>query len=234
MTLRVVLAEDQELVRAGLRVLCEGEGDIEVVAEAENGAEAVAAVREHQPDVILMDIRMPVMDGLAATRQIIADPRVDPGVRVLILTTYQLDDYIFAALRAGASGFLAKDVRPEELRDAVRTVAAGQALLSPTATRSLIETFVESQPQELDASRLDLLTDREREILALVGRGLSNIDIGRMLHLSPATVKTHANRAMMKLDARDRAQLVVVAYETGLVRAGEREPDSGPRRSGTE
>lgn len=224
--LRVLLAEDQELVRAGLRMLCEGDGDIEVVAEAENGTVAIAAVREHQPDVVLMDIRMPVMDGLAATRQIMADPRVGPGVRVLILTTYQLDDYLFAALRAGASGFLAKDARPEELRDAVRTVAAGEALLSPAATRSLIESFVANQPQHLDGSDLDVLTDREREVVALVGRGMSNLDIGQMLHLSPATAKTHVNRAMMKLDARDRAQLVVVAYETGLVRAGERGPGS--------
>lgn len=232
--LRVLLAEDQELVRAGLRVLCEGDGDIEVVAEAENGTEAVAAVRAHQPDVVLMDIRMPVMDGLAATGQIMADPRVGLSVRVLILTTYQLDDYIFAALRAGASGFLAKDARPEELRDAVRTVAPGQALLSPAATRSLIESFVANQSQDLDGSRLDVLTDREREVLALVGRGLSNFDIGRMLHVSPATVKTHVNQAMMKLGARDRAQLVVAAYETGLVRAGEPGPGSGRPGSASE
>jgi DNA-binding NarL/FixJ family response regulator len=224
MTIRVVLADDQEMVRTGLRVLCEHDGDIEVVAEAGDGAAAASLVRRHQPDVVLMDIRMPVLDGLAATRRILGDPQVDPAVRVLVLTTYERDEYVFEAIRAGASGFLTKEVAPADLREAVRTVAAGQSLLSPGATRSLIEAFVAQSPREPDRARLDVVTEREREILALVGRGLSNVEIGRMLYLSPATVKTHVNRAMAKLDARDRAQLVVTAYETGLVRPG----DPGP------
>jgi DNA-binding NarL/FixJ family response regulator len=224
MTIRVVLADDQEMVRTGLRVLCEHDGDIEVVAEAGDGAAAAALVRRHQPDVVLMDIRMPVLDGLASTRRILGDPQVDPAVRVLVLTTYERDEYVFEAIRAGASGFLTKEVAPADLREAVRTVAAGQSLLSPGATRSLIEAFVAQSPREPDRARLDVVTEREREILALVGRGLSNVEIGRMLYLSPATVKTHVNRAMAKLDARDRAQLVVTAYETGLVRPG----DPGP------
>jgi DNA-binding NarL/FixJ family response regulator len=221
--LRVLLADDQEMVRAGLKVLCEHDGDITVVAEAENGQAAVALAREHRPDVVLMDIRMPVLDGLAATRRILGD-HPDPGVRVLVLTTYERDQYVYEALRAGASGFLAKDVSPAGLREAVRVVAAGQSLLSPGATRSLIEAFVAHPPHEPDPGRVAALTDREREILGLVGRGLSNVEIGRLLFLSPATVKTHVNRSMAKLDARDRAQLVVVAYETGLVRPG----DPGP------
>ncbi|MQA13789.1 MAG: response regulator [Pseudonocardiaceae bacterium] len=220
MTLRVVLADDQELVRAGLRVLCERDGDIAVVAEAGDGADAVALAREHRPDLVLMDIRMPGVDGLAATRRIAADPQLGAGVRVLVLTTYELDEYVFEALRAGASGFLAKDVAPEALREAVRTVAAGQALLSAGATRSLIEAFVSQPSHRPDPHRLSPITEREREVLALVGQGLSNDDIGAQLFLSPATVKTHVNHAMSKLDARDRAQLVVIAYETGLVRPG--------------
>jgi DNA-binding NarL/FixJ family response regulator len=220
-TLRVVLADDQEVVRTGLRMLCEHDRDIAVVGEAENGAAAAVLARTHRPDVILMDIRMPVLDGLAATRRILTDPLVGAGVRVLMLTTYEQDEYVFEALRSGASGFLAKDVSPSALRDAVRTVAAGQALLSPRATRTLIETFVARPPHQPDQRRLQALTDREREVLTLVGRGLSNLDIGRLHFLSPATVKTHVNRSMRKLDARDRAQLVVIAYETGLVRPGD-------------
>ncbi|MEV6876753.1 response regulator transcription factor [Amycolatopsis sp. NPDC051128] len=216
----MVLADDQPMVRTGLRTLCERDGDIVVVAEVENGAAAVAAVRAHRPDVVLMDIRMPVLDGLTATTRIVADPGIGRDVRVLVLTTYEQDEYVFAALRAGASGFITKDIRPEALRDAVRTVAGGQSLLSPHATRTLIEAFVTNPPHQPDDRRLAVLTEREREVLALVGRGLSNVDIGGLLFLSPATVKTHVNRSMVKLDARDRAQLVVVAYETGLVRAG--------------
>jgi DNA-binding NarL/FixJ family response regulator len=170
-----------------------------------------------------MDIRMPVLGGLAATRRILGDPQVDPAVRVLVLTTYERDEYVFEAIRAGASGFLTKEVAPADL-EAVRTVAAGQSLLSPGATRSLIEAFVAQSPREPDRARLDPVTEREREILALVGPGLSNLEIGRMLYLSPATVKTRVNRAMAELDARDRAQLVVTGYETGLVRPG----DPGP------
>ncbi|MGH3735347.1 MAG: response regulator [Micromonosporaceae bacterium] len=225
MAITVVLADDQIMVRTGLRTLCERDGDITVVGEAENGAVATALAREHRPDVVLMDIRMPVLDGLAATQRIVADPQVGPDVRVLVLTTYEHDEYVFAALRAGASGFLAKDISPDGLREAIRTVAAGQSLLSPNATRSLVEAFVSTPPHQPDGSRLRVLTEREREVLALVGRGLSNIDIGKLLFLSPATVKTHVNRSMAKLEARDRAQLVVLAYETGLVRAGDPGPE---------
>jgi DNA-binding NarL/FixJ family response regulator len=217
---RIVIAEDEELVRAGLRVLVERDDDIRVVAEAANGAEAVDAVRRHRPDVVLMDIRMPVMDGLTATRMVVADPQLS-GTRVLILTTYQVDEHDFAALQAGASGFLAKDAQPSQLRSAIRTVAAGEALLSPAATRALIESYLASPPVRLNTSPLHVLTDREREVMELVGRGMSNVEIGSRLFLSPATVKTHVNRAMAKLDARDRAQLVVLAYETGLVRPGD-------------
>ena len=228
MTIRVLLADDQELVRSGLKVLCEHAGDITVVAEAADGAEAAALARRHRPDVVLMDIRMPVLDGLAATRRIVGDPQVGPEVRVLVLTTYERDEYVFEALRAGASGFLTKEVSPAGLREAVRTVAAGQSLLSAGATRSLIEAFVSRPPHRPDAARLEVLTEREREVLGLVGRGMSNVEIGRTLFLSPATVKTHVNRAMAKLDARDRAQLVITAYETGLVRPG----DPGPAGAG--
>ncbi|HLU33420.1 MAG TPA: response regulator transcription factor [Natronosporangium sp.] len=167
-----------------------------------------------------MDIRMPVLDGLAATRRIVADPQTGPAVRVLVLTTYEQDEYVFEAIRAGASGFLSKEVSPTGLREGIRTVAAGQSLLSPGATRALIEAFVAHGPGRPDQHRLDVLTDREREVLRLVGSGLSNSEIARVLFLSPATVKTHVNRAMAKLDARDRAQLVIAAYETGLVRPG--------------
>lgn len=221
-TLRVLLVDDQAVVRAGLRTLCEHDGDIAVVAEAADGAAGLALAREHRPDVVLMDVRMPVLDGVAATRHVVSDPDLVGRVRVLVLTTYELDEYVYDALRAGASGFLAKDISPEALREAIRTVAAGQALLSPGATRSLIEAFISRPAYRPDPSRLGVLTEREREVLALVGQGLSNTDIGSRLFLSPATVKTHVNRAMSKLHARDRAQLVVIAYETGLVHPGSR------------
>jgi DNA-binding NarL/FixJ family response regulator len=217
---KVLLADDQTLVRAGFRVLLERGHDIEVVGEVADGAEAIEAVRRLRPDVVLMDIRMPVLDGLEATRRIVADERL-AGVRVVMLTTYELDEYVFEALRVGASGFLLKDVDPADLRQAVRVAAGGDALLSPSVTRRLIDEFVAKVARRrTDPERLSLLTDREREVMALVGGGLSNDEIARRLFMSPATAKTHVSRAMAKLGARDRAQLVVLAYETGLVSPG--------------
>ena len=219
--IRVLIADDQALVRAGLRVLIDAEEGVEVVAEVDDGLEAVARVLETRPDVVLMDIRMPHLDGLAATRQIVSNPELD-GVRVLILTTFELDEYVFEALRSGASGFLVKDAEPVELLRAIRVVAEGEALLSPGVTRRLIGEFV-SQPQgrSFDADALDPLTDREREVVALVAAGLSNEEIAAELVISPATARTHVSRAMVKLHARDRAQLVVLAYESGLVAPGQ-------------
>ena len=220
MTIRVVLADDQTLVRAGFRVLLERTADLEVVSEAADGAEAVRCSVATLPDVVLMDIRMPVMDGLEATRRITADPRLS-GVRVVVLTTFELDEYVFAALRAGASGFLLKDVEPDDLREAVRVVARGDAMLSPSVTRRLVTEFAAQPARSAPApQRLRLLTDREREVMALVGHGLSNDEIAARLYLSPATAKTHVSRSMVKLGMRDRAQLVVLAYETGLVQPG--------------
>jgi DNA-binding NarL/FixJ family response regulator len=220
--IRVVVADDQPLVRAGIRTLCEKDGDIVVVGEAADGAQAVDVVAHEQPDVVLMDIRMPSLDGIEATGRILAQR---PATRVLVVTTYETPELVFSALRRGASGFLAKDVPPEQLRAAVRTVHLGESLLSPGATRALIAEFVEAPARvRVDDRTLAPLTDREREVLAWVGRGHDNAAIGRGLHLSPATVKTHVNRAMTKLGTHDRAQLVVLAYETGLVRPGE---DSG-------
>jgi DNA-binding NarL/FixJ family response regulator len=219
-TVRVLLADDQPLARAGLRTLLESCDDIEVVGEAASGTEAVERARAARPDVVLMDIRMPGLDGLEATRWIVADERL-AGVRVVILTTFDLDEYVYEALRVGASGFLAKDVEPAELRHAVRVVARGDALLSPGVTRRLIAEFAARPAVEPPAAdRLKVLTDREREVLALVGEGLSNDDIAARLYMSPATAKTHVSRVMGKLAAHDRAQLVVLAYETGLVRPG--------------
>lgn len=222
MTIRVVIADDQALIRAGFRVLVDGAQDLEVVGEAADGAQAVELARTARADVVLMDIRMPGVDGLEATRLICSDDDL-AGVKVLVLTTFELDDYVFLALRAGASGFLGKSVDPEDLLDAIRLVAAGEALLSPAATRSLITTFL-AQPNRVAAAgvpvRLEQLTDREREIVALVAEGLTNDEIAERLVISPMTVKTHVNRSMVKLDLRDRAQLVVVAYQTGLVRVG--------------
>jgi DNA-binding NarL/FixJ family response regulator len=217
---RVLLADDQTLVRAGFRVLLDRCDDIEVTGEAADGAETLARVRADPPDVVLMDVRMPVMDGLEATRRIAADQRL-AGVRVIVLTTFELDEYVFEALRAGASGFLLKDIDPADLRQAVRVVARGEALLSPSVTRRLIAEFAARPARRPPAAdRLAPLTEREREVLALVGEGLGNDEIATRLFLSPATVKTHVSRVMGKLDAHDRAQLVVLAYETGLVSPG--------------
>jgi DNA-binding NarL/FixJ family response regulator len=216
---RVVLADDQVLVRAGFRALLDAQGDIEVVGEAADGREALRTVRELRPDAVLMDIRMPVMDGLAATREITGDAELRQ-VRVVVLTTFELDEYVFDAIRAGASGFLVKDTEPEELLRAVRAVVAGDALLSPGVTRRLIAEFAARSRKPAAAGALEQLTDREREVMALVGIGLSNEEIARRLVVSPLTAKTHVSRAMTKLGARDRAQLVVLAYESGLVRPG--------------
>ncbi|SIN44337.1 response regulator transcription factor [Micromonospora cremea] len=214
--IRVLVADDQILVRGGLRALLERADDIEVVGEAGDGAEAIALTRAHRPDVVLMDIRMPGTDGLTATRRILADDRL-PGVRVLMLTTFELDEYVYSALHAGASGFLLKDIEPEELRQAVRTVARGDAMLAPTVTRRLIAAFVgRAAGPAVPAASLAALTQREREVVTLVAAGLSNEEIGVRLTMSPATAKTHVNRAMVKLGARDRAQLVVFAYQSGL------------------
>jgi DNA-binding NarL/FixJ family response regulator len=217
--IRVALADDQALVRAGFSALLQAEPEIEVAGEAADGAEALRLVRAEVPDVVLMDIRMPEMDGLEATRAIVAERRL-AGVRVLILTTFELDEYVFGALRAGASGFLVKDTEPAELVAAVRLVAGGEALLSPRVTRRLIAEFASRAKEPPGTDALAELTAREREVMALVGEGLSNEEIAARFVLSPATVKTHVNRAMSKLDARDRAQLVVLAYECGLVRPG--------------
>ncbi|MBC3987675.1 response regulator transcription factor [Streptomyces sp. AC563] len=217
--IRVVLADDQLLVRAGFRALLAAQPDIEVVAEAADGEHTVRQVRELRPDVVLMDIRMPVLDGLAATRRITEDPALG-DVRVVMLTTFELDEYVFEAIRCGASGFLVKDTEPEELLRAVRAVVAGDALLSPGVTRRLIAEFAARSKEPAVAVGLTELTDREREVMALVGIGLSNEEIARRLVVSPLTAKTHVSRAMVKLGARDRAQLVVLAYESGLVRPG--------------
>ncbi|MFF8766077.1 response regulator [Nocardiopsis dassonvillei] len=215
--IRVLLADDQALVRAGFRALLDSAHDIEVVAEAADGEAAVRLARAERPDVVLMDIRMPGVDGLAAAGRILADPALE-ATRVVILTTFDLDEYIFEALRAGASGFLVKDTEPGDLLRAVRVVHGGEALLSPGITRRLIADYARRPPSAPDPSvRLNGLTEREREVVALVGGGLSNEEIAAHLVLSPATAKTHVSRAMVKLGVRDRAQLVVIAYETALV-----------------
>jgi len=217
--IRVALVDDQALLRAGFRALIEAEDDLEVVAEASDGQEALEVIGVHRPDVVLMDIRMPGLDGLEATRRVVADPSL-AGVRVVILTTFELDEYVFEAVRNGASGFLVKDTEPAELLAGIRAVAAGDALLSPGVTRRLIAEFADRSRGSLDAATLAVLTDREREVVGLVGTGLNNEEIAARLFMSPATAKTHVSRAMTKLGARDRAQLVVIAYESGLVRPG--------------
>jgi len=221
----VLLADDQALVRSGFRMLVETQPDMEVVAEAADGGEAVAEAMRTRPDVVLMDVRMPHVDGIEATRTI-TDPGTRLDSRVLILTTYDLDEYVFRGLRAGASGFLLKDVDPEELVRAIRLVAEGESLLSPSVTRRLIEQFVRTpEVPTMAPPEVASLTEREREVLALIGRGLSNSEIAQRLFLSMATVKTHVNRVFSKLELRDRVQAVVLAYETGMVRPGEREND---------
>ena len=219
MSIRTLIADDQTLVRAGLSQLLRRTDDIEVVGEASDGAEAVEMTRELRPHVVLMDIRMPEMDGIEATRRIVSDPG-SSGTRVVMLTTFDTDELVFESLRVGAAGFLLKDVEPDELRHAVRVVAAGDSLLSPAVTRRLLETF----SSNLVAGRVEMLADltqRETEVLGLVGRGMSNVEIAEELFLSPTTVKTHVNRAMTKLGVHDRAGLVIVAYESGLVRPGD-------------
>ncbi len=219
-TIRVALADDQHLIRAGFSSLLGAEPDLEVVGEAATGREAVALVKRERPDVVLMDIRMPDGDGLWATEQIVADPAL-AGTRVVVVTTFELDEYVAQAIRAGASGFLVKDTEPVELIRAVRVVAGGEALLSPSVTRRLLERVATGLRDAPDDSRLRNLTDREREVLTLVGQGLTNDEIGGRLYLSPLTAKTHVSRIMSKLLARDRVQLVVIAYETGLVTPGD-------------
>jgi len=217
--IRVAIADDQQLIRGGFRSLLESEPDIEVVGEAGTGSEAVALVTSTKPDVVLMDIRMPGGDGLWATEQIAADPALT-DTHIVIVTTFELDEYVGQAIRAGASGFLVKDTEPVELIRAVRVVAGGDALLSPGVTKRLLERIAGDLKDAPDTAQLAVLTEREREVLALVGQGMTNDEIGRELFLSPLTAKTHVSRIMSKLLARDRVQLVVVAYETGLVKAG--------------
>jgi DNA-binding NarL/FixJ family response regulator len=217
--IRVLLVDDQALVRAGFRALLDAQEDIEVVGEAVDGEEAVRMSREHEPDVVLMDIRMPGMDGLEATRIIVEDQALN-AVRIVILTTFDLDEYVFEALRVGASGFLVKNTEPAELVHAVRAVASGDALLSPGVTKRLVMEFAARSRQPGPTAQLDALTEREREVMALVAEGLSNAEIAERLVVSPATAKTHVSRAMVKLGVRDRAQMVVLAYESGLARPG--------------
>ncbi|MFE1395982.1 response regulator [Nocardiopsis alba] len=223
--IRVLLADDQPLVRAGVRALVERDGDIEVVAEASDGRATLVELDRFRPDVMLLDLQMPVLDGLEVLRELErrrtdVSGRRHVDTRVVVLTTFGEDDNVFGALRSGAAGFLLKDAGPGELREAVRTVAAGEALLSPTVTRRVVERLVEVEPPPGAERRLAGITDREREVLALVGRGLSNQEIGAELHLSPATARTHVGRLLTKLGVRDRVGLVVVAYESGLIRPG--------------
>ena len=220
MTIGVVVVDDQALVRAGFRVLVNSAHDLRVLGEAANGQEAVEVVADTRPDVVLMDVRMPVMDGLEATRRITSSP-VGESVRVLMLTTFDLDEYVFDALRSGASGFLLKDTPPEELLAAIRIIAEGESLLAPSVTRRLIAEFASRPPAATDTGdKLGVLTEREREVLVAVAQGSSNAELAGDLHMSVATAKTHVSRILAKLGARDRTQLVVIAYQTGLVRAG--------------
>jgi DNA-binding NarL/FixJ family response regulator len=216
MTIRVLVADDQPLVRSGFRMILDERPDIELVGEAEDGVEALEQARKLEPDVILMDVRMPRLDGVEATRRLLAE---GASARILILTTFDLDEYVYAALQAGASGFLLKDVRPDELVDAIRVVAAGNTLFGPAATRRLVERF--AQPEPTPAPALAELTEREREILSLLARGFSNAELADRLYVSEATVKTHVSAVLRKLGVRDRLQAVIAAYEGGLIRPGE-------------
>jgi DNA-binding NarL/FixJ family response regulator len=227
MTIRVLVADDQSMVRAGFRMLLSREDDVEVVAEASNGLEAVDKTARFRPSVVLMDIRMPELDGLEATRRILA---ADDAARILILTTFDLDEYVYEALRAGASGFVLKDDPPEQLLAAIRTVAGGDALLSPTITKRVIKQFVRI-PQSAPPKQLDDLTERELDVFRLIARGLSNAEIGRELYISDTTVKTHITHILQKLDLRDRVQAVVLAYETGLFDSDAQLPRSHDERS---
>jgi len=218
--IRIVLVDDQEMVRTGLRALAERDGDIEVVGEAADGRAGLSRVRELRPDLVLMDLRMPRLDGIAATAQITADPALD-GVRVVVLTTFDEDEDVLAALRAGAAGYLLKDIGPSALREAIRVVAGGEALLSPVVTTTVLARLGEHLASPVDPRLLEGLTPREREVLGLVGRGMSNDEIGAALFLSPATARTYVSRLLAKLHARDRSRLVVLAYESGLVRPGD-------------
>jgi DNA-binding NarL/FixJ family response regulator len=223
-SIRVVIADDQQLVRAGFTMILDAEGDIDVVGEASDGRQAVSEVRRLRPDVVLMDIRMPELDGIEATRQLAVS---EDAPRILILTTFDLDEYVYEALRAGASGFLLKDTPPEQLVDAIRVVAGGDSLLSPSVTKRVIEEFVaKKRPAQTKPRGLDELTAREHEVLMLVARGLSNAEIARELWVSETTVKTHVARMLMKLGIRDRVQAVVLAYEAGVVEPGQNAPAS--------
>ncbi|WP_433334851.1 response regulator [Spirillospora sp. CA-294931] len=217
--IRVLLIDDQPLLRSGFRALLDLEDDIEVVGEAADGREGLALVREHLPDIALVDVQMPVLDGIETTRRIAADPAL-AGVHVVILTNYGLDEYVFHALRAGAAGFLVKDIEPEDFLHAVRVAARGDALLAPSITRRLIDRYVAQPLPTATATGLEELTNREREAVTLVARGLSNLQIADRMVITPMTAKTHVNRAMTKLHARDRAQLVILAYESGLISPG--------------
>jgi DNA-binding NarL/FixJ family response regulator len=219
MSVGVLIVDDQTLVRTGFRMILEAEADMRVVGEARDGAEAIEATRRTHPDVVLMDIRMPRMDGLEATRRIVG-PDVAASAKVLVLTTFDLDEYVFDALRAGASGFLLKDVPPEQLTAGIRAVADGDSLLAPSVTRRLVESFLQSNRPADPPAGLDDLTEREREVLLLMARGLSNAEIAERLVVSPTTVKTHVARVLFKLDLRDRVQAVILAYEAGLVTPG--------------
>lgn len=226
MTARVLIADDQEMVRAGFRMLLDSQPDIDVVGEAGNGEEALAMARRQRPDVVLMDVRMPVLDGIAATQQLISDPSVE--TRVLVLTTFDLDEYVYGALRAGASGFLLKDAPPEQLIDGIHTVASGEALLAPSITQRVIQAFVSLPVKPQPKPELDDLTAREREVLELLGRGLSNAEIASQLVITQTTTKTHVARVLAKLRLRDRVHAVIYAYEVGIITPGE--PTGGARR----